>query len=118
MTMTLDALQGNLDELRSLKELILEERTIESSSVSHSTRSATASLPSPAELPLRTPDTFCASESAFVKATPELLEAQMKAFKSKKRNLTAHQNQYVSDVRMNTPVSDCCQVRAKGVRLE
>ena len=117
MTMTLDALQGNLDELRSLKELILEERTIESSSVSHSTRSATASLPSPAELPLRTPDTFCASESAFVKATPKD-EAQMKSFKSKKRNLTAHQNQCKSDMRMNTPVSDCCQVRAKGVRLE
>lgn len=115
--MTLDALQGNLDELRSLKDLILEERTIESSSVSHSTRSATASLPSPVELPLRTPDSFCSSVHALVK-TPPKDEAELKSFKSKKRNLTAHQNQCESDMRMNTPVSDCCQVRAKGVRLE
>ena len=117
--MTLDALQGNLDELRNLKELVLEERTMESSGVSNSTRSATASLPSPVELPLRTPDTFCSSESTLIEAPPELLEAQMKSFKSKKRNLTAHQNQFESDVRMNTPViSDYCQVRAKGVKLK
>ena len=96
ITMTLDALHGNLDELRRLKKFIVEERTTDKSSVAHSTRSATISLSSPIELLPKTSDVSPLKRSAVAKATnnsPRVLEAQRELLEYTKRNLNVHQDQ-------------------------
>jgi hypothetical protein len=116
--MTFDALHGNLGELRRLKEFVLEERTIVTTSVANSTRSATVILSPTRESSLKTSKATSSKKNVVAKASidsPGMLGSQREKLKSKKRNLNVHLNpsKLIDEVQIVAPARDFCQVMIK-----
>lgn len=110
--MTFEALHGNLGELRRLKEFVLEERTIVTSSVANSTRSATM------ESSLKTSKAPSSNKNVVAKASidsPGMLGSQKEKLESKKRNLNVHldPSKLIDEVQIVAPGRDYCEVIIK-----
>lgn len=116
--MTFEALHGNLGELRRLKEFVLEERTIVTSSVANSTRSATAIISSTMESSLKTSKAPSSNKNVVAKASidsPGMLGSQKEKLVSKKRNLNVHldPSKLIDEVQIVAPGRDYCEVIIK-----
>lgn len=110
--MTFDALHGNLGELRRLKEFVLEERTIGTSRVANSTRSATVTLSSTMESSLKTSKAPSSKINLVAKAlidSPGMLGSQ------KKNLLNVHldPSKLIEEEQMVAPARDYCEVIIK-----
>jgi hypothetical protein len=115
---TLDALHGNLVELRRLKEFVLEERTIVTSSVANSTRSATVILSSAMESSLKTSQANSSKKNVVAKDSidsPGILGSQKEKFELKKRNLNVHldPSKLIDEAQIVAPARDYCEVIIK-----
>ena len=113
--MTFDALHGNLGELRRLKEFVLEERTIGTSSVANSTRSANVTLSSTMESSLKTSKAPSSKINLSARGSidsPGMLGSQKEKLESKKKNLNAHLDPFklIDEVQIVTPARDYCEV--------
>lgn len=113
--MSFDALHGNLGELRRLKEFVLEERTIVTSSVANSTRSATVILSSTVESPPKTSKAHSSKKNVVAKTSidsPGMLGSQKEKLESKKRNLNVHldPSKLRDEVQIVAPTKDYCEV--------
>jgi hypothetical protein len=116
--MTFDALHGNLGDLRRLEEFVLEERTIVTSSVANSTRSATEVLSSTMESSLKTSMAPSSKSYAVAKASidsPGMLGSQKEKLESKERNLNVHldPSKLIDEVQIVAPARDYCEVIIK-----
>ena len=113
--MTFDALHGNLGELRRLKEFVLEERTIGTSSVANSTRSANVTLSSTMESSLKTSKAPSSKINLSARGSidsPGMLGSQKEKLESKKKKLNAHldPSKLIDEVQNVTPARDYCEV--------